>query len=137
MQVSWRAGRGVVLFLPSSRLFPLVPCPFRSTVVSDYAPLVPCVTFSSSLWLDCTLLRCSTASPPNALTRNPVLIYHLLSVTNRGASVLRNETAVDAVELFDRASLRECEADEGMARLVPDIRGADPMAAALLIECRG
>ena len=27
----------------------------------------------------------------------------------RGASVLRNETAVDAVELFDRASLRECE----------------------------
>jgi len=24
-----------------------------------------------------------------------------------------------------------------MARLVPDILGADPMAAALLIECRG
>lgn len=36
-----------------------------------------------------------------------------------------------------RASLRECEADEEMARLVPDILGADPMAAALLIECRG
>eukprot|EP00955_Chlamydomonas_euryale_P062959 358516-Chlamydomonas_euryale.AAC.3 len=29
-----------------------------------------------------------------------------------GASVLRSETGVDAVELFDRASLRECEADE-------------------------
>lgn len=55
----------------------------------------------------------------------------------RGASVLRSETAVDAVELFDRASLRECESDEDMARLVPDIKGADPMAAALLIECRG
>lgn len=41
------------------------------------------------------------------------------------------------MELFDRASLRECEADEEMARLVPDILGADPMAAALLIECRG
>jgi D-lactate dehydrogenase len=44
---------------------------------------------------------------------------------------------VDAVELFDRASLRECEADENMTRLVPDLVGADPMAAALLIECRG
>jgi hypothetical protein len=32
---------------------------------------------------------------------------------------------------------RECEADEQMATLVPDILGADPMAAALLIECRG
>jgi D-lactate dehydrogenase len=51
--------------------------------------------------------------------------------------LLRSETAVDAVELFDRASLRECESNEDMARLVPDIRGADPMAAALLIECRG
>jgi hypothetical protein len=38
---------------------------------------------------------------------------------------------------YRRASLRECEADEEMARLVPDILGADPMAAALLIECRG
>lgn len=55
----------------------------------------------------------------------------------RASAVLRNETAVDAVELFDRASLRECERDEDMARLVPDILGADPMAAALLIECRG
>mmetsp|Transcript_14411 Transcript_14411/g.39044 ORF Transcript_14411/g.39044 Transcript_14411/m.39044 type:complete len:1096 (-) Transcript_14411:437-3724(-) len=53
------------------------------------------------------------------------------------ASVLRNETAVDAVELFDRASLRECEADENMTRLMPEITGADPMAASLLIECRG
>eukprot|EP00879_Flechtneria_rotunda_P005800 GHRR01006103.1.p1 GENE.GHRR01006103.1~~GHRR01006103.1.p1 ORF type:complete len:946 (+),score=315.50 GHRR01006103.1:676-3513(+) len=55
----------------------------------------------------------------------------------QAASILRDETAVDAVELFDRASLRECEADEDMSRLVPDILGADPMAAALLIECRG
>lgn len=51
--------------------------------------------------------------------------------------MLRDETAVDAVELFDRASLKECEHDEEMIRLVPDIKGADPMAAALLIECRG
>ncbi|WIA35081.1 hypothetical protein OEZ86_003567 [Tetradesmus obliquus] len=55
----------------------------------------------------------------------------------QASSILRDETGVDAVELFDRASLRECEADDDMARLVPDIKGADPMAAALLIECRG
>lgn len=34
-------------------------------------------------------------------------------------------------------AFRECEADEGMVRLVPDIKGADPGAAGLLIECRG
>lgn len=32
---------------------------------------------------------------------------------------------------------RECERDEGMVKLVKDIQGSDPMAAALLIECRG
>ncbi len=32
---------------------------------------------------------------------------------------------------------RECARDEGMVRLVPDIEGADPGAAGLLIECRG
>ncbi|KAK9818314.1 hypothetical protein WJX72_010431 [[Myrmecia] bisecta] len=52
------------------------------------------------------------------------------------ASVLREETAVDAVEIFDRAALRECESEE-MLRLVDDMQGADAMAAALLIECRG
>ncbi|MEW5310312.1 MAG: hypothetical protein WDW38_002124 [Sanguina aurantia] len=55
----------------------------------------------------------------------------------QASSILRNETAVDAVELFDRASLRECEANEDMTRLVPGMRGADAMAAGLLIECRG
>ncbi|KAH7615608.1 hypothetical protein Ndes2526B_g09647 [Nannochloris sp. 'desiccata'] len=55
----------------------------------------------------------------------------------KAAAVLRHETAVDAVELFDRAALREFEADEKMSTLVPDIKGCGPMAAALLIECRG
>ncbi len=36
--------------------------------------------------------------------------------------MLRNETSVDAVELFDRASLRECENNDDMMRLVPDIK---------------
>lgn len=38
-------------------------------------------------------------------------------------AVLRDQTSVDAVEMFDRASLRECEANEDMLRLVPDIKG--------------
>lgn len=29
------------------------------------------------------------------------------------------------------------QADEAMTKLVPDIKGADAMAAALLVECRG
>lgn len=53
------------------------------------------------------------------------------------AAVLRYNTSVDAVEMFDRASLRECTGNEDMVRLVPDIDGCGPMAAALLIECRG
>lgn len=53
------------------------------------------------------------------------------------AAVLRNETSVDAVEMFDRASLRECSSDEAMLSLVPDMKTCGPMAAALLIECRG
>ena len=53
------------------------------------------------------------------------------------ASVLRDQTAVDAVEMFDRPSLKQCEREEAMLALVPDMAGADPRAAALLIECRG
>jgi hypothetical protein len=44
----------------------------------------------------------------------------------KAASVLRDNTSVDAVEMFDRASLRECESNEDMARLVPDIKGEPP-----------
>jgi hypothetical protein len=39
------------------------------------------------------------------------------------ANVLRVETSVDAVEMFDRASLRECSSNESMTKLVPDIIG--------------
>lgn len=55
----------------------------------------------------------------------------------RAASILRDETSVDAVELFDRASITECEKDETMVRLVPDLVHCGPEAAALLVECRG
>jgi len=53
------------------------------------------------------------------------------------ASVLRKTTMVDAVELFDTASLRECEGNARMRELVPSIVGCDEGTTALLIECRG
>jgi D-lactate dehydrogenase len=80
------------------------------------------------------------AAPAPASSRNdPDHDQSLLSQknTHRAAAVLRSDTSVDAVEMFDRASLRECEADEALAGLVPDIKRCGPEAAALLIECRG
>ncbi len=71
------------------------------------------------------------------LQASSFMMFPDMNTACRAASVLRTETAVDAVEVFDRASLRECEADEGLTKLVVDIKGADPGAAALLIECRG
>ncbi len=55
----------------------------------------------------------------------------------RAAAVLRRETTVDAVELFDRASLTQCEGHEQIIGLVPTIADAPKRGAALLIECRG
>eukprot|EP01025_Chloroclados_australasicus_P005936 TRINITY_DN1193_c0_g1_i4.p1 TRINITY_DN1193_c0_g1~~TRINITY_DN1193_c0_g1_i4.p1 ORF type:complete len:1085 (-),score=158.95 TRINITY_DN1193_c0_g1_i4:277-3531(-) len=53
-----------------------------------------------------------------------------------GAAVLRRETSVDAVEMFDTASLKECKKDENMTSLVPDIMNIGEWSGALLIECR-
>lgn len=55
----------------------------------------------------------------------------------RAAAALRRETTVDAVELFDRASLTQCEDHEKIMSLVPTIKEAPKYGAALLIECRG
>lgn len=71
------------------------------------------------------------------LQASAFMMFPDMNTACRAAGVLRTETAVDAVEVFDRAALRECEADEGLTKLVVDIKGADPGAAALLIECRG
>ena len=48
----------------------------------------------------------------------------------RAAAVLRRETKVDAVELFDRASLTQCEGHEQIIGLVPTI--ATPQDVALI-----
>lgn len=55
----------------------------------------------------------------------------------RAASILRDETSVDAVELFDRPSITECEKDEVMVGLIPDLTKCCQEAAGLLVECRG
>uniref|UniRef100_A0A061R4J9 D-lactate dehydrogenase (cytochrome) n=3 Tax=Tetraselmis sp. GSL018 TaxID=582737 RepID=A0A061R4J9_9CHLO len=57
----------------------------------------------------------------------------------KGAAVLRNETAVDAVELFDNASLIQSrEISEDLVKLVKGLgEDMDPLAASLLVECRG
>lgn len=58
----------------------------------------------------------------------------------RAAAVLRNETSVDAVEMFDRAALRECEKEEKMLELVPDVKGGSKVVSNMIfriffIEC--
>lgn len=66
------------------------------------------------------------------------LIFPHLNDACKAAHILREKTPVDAVELFDRACLRECKIHDKMPKLVPEIAGdPDAMAAALLIECRG
>ena len=55
----------------------------------------------------------------------------------RGGGVETRETTVDAVEIFDKASLRQCEKHEKIMSLVPTIPEAGKYGAALLIECRG
>ena len=52
------------------------------------------------------------------------------------AAHLRKTTAVDAVEMFDNASLRQSQNKE-MLELVKGLDDLDPHAASLLIECRG
>ena len=54
-------------------------------------------------------------------------------------SALREHTSVDAVEIFDRRSLRLAAESAEMRALSPEIVGLpeDEEAAALLIECRG
>ena len=55
----------------------------------------------------------------------------------RAAAVLRRETDVDAVELFDRASLTQCEGHEQIIGLVPTIADASTLARAALAAAPG
>ena len=50
---------------------------------------------------------------------------------------LRQQDKASAVELFDRASLREFENDDKMLKLVDGLQESGEYAASLLIECTG
>jgi D-lactate dehydrogenase len=65
------------------------------------------------------------------------IMYDHVQDACRGAAVLRRGTKVDAVEMFDRASLRECESNERLVGLVPGLKEVGDFGSALLIECRG
>ncbi len=65
------------------------------------------------------------------------IMYDHVEDACKGAAVLRRGTKVDAVEMFDRASLRECEANARLVSLVPGIKDVGEFGSALLIECRG
>jgi len=53
------------------------------------------------------------------------------------AATLRRETTVDAVEMFDYASLVQIEGNADLQKLVPGLRRCPDGSSALLIECRG
>ena len=67
------------------------------------------------------------------------LIFPDITDACNATSVLRSKTAVDAVEIFDRRSLKLCQEMGRMAELCPEIANlpASGEGAALLIECRG
>ena len=67
------------------------------------------------------------------------LIFPDITDACNATSVLRSKTAVDAVEIFDRRSLKLCQEMGRMAELCPEIANlpAGGEGAALLIECRG
>jgi len=67
------------------------------------------------------------------------IMFPDIHIACKAASILRNETAVDAVEMFDHASLLQCrEISEDLSKLVKGLDGElDPTAASLLVECRG
>jgi len=65
------------------------------------------------------------------------IMYDHVEDACRGAAVLRRNTRVDAVEMFDRASLRECESNSRLVSLVRGLKEVGEHGSALLIECRG
>lgn len=67
------------------------------------------------------------------------LIFRDIEEACDATSALKANTAVDAVEIFDRRSLTQCERMGDLPKLCPEITRLpeDGEGAALLIECRG
>ncbi|KAJ1445774.1 glycolate dehydrogenase [Pelagophyceae sp. CCMP2097] len=65
------------------------------------------------------------------------VLYPSFHEAGRATVALRGSGCVDAVEVFDRASLHEAEKDDKMVKLVPGLTGCHKPCAGLLIEVRG
>lgn len=53
------------------------------------------------------------------------MLFPTIEAACTAAAVLRRETAVDAVELFDRPSIREFECNAAVKALTPGIKGRE------------
>jgi len=65
------------------------------------------------------------------------VLFPDIEMACEAAARLRQQDVASAVELFDRASLREFENDDEMLKLVKRLKDSGPDAASLLIECTG
>ncbi len=77
--------------------------------------------------------------PDHPFKASAFLVFADIEEACDATSALRANTTVDAVEIFDRRSLRLSAESAEMVELAPEIVGLpeDEEAAALLIECRG
>ena len=77
--------------------------------------------------------------PDHPCKASAFLVFSDIGHACDATSVLRSETSVDAVEIFDQRSLNLCRKMGDIARLCPELDElpAGGEGAALLIECRG
>ncbi|GMH38900.1 hypothetical protein BSKO_06798 [Bryopsis sp. KO-2023] len=106
--------------------------------VADPIKMIKCVIIGSEGTFAFVSRATYNTVPEGPHKASAFLIFPHLNDAFMAAHILREKTPVDAVGLFDRACLRECKIHDKMPKLVPEIaEDPDPMAAALLIECRG
>ena len=74
--------------------------------------------------------------PDHPYKASAFIMYKDVMAACTGAAHLRRKTKVDAVEMFDNASLKQSQNPE-MLELVKGLHTLDDDAASLLIECRG
>ena len=77
--------------------------------------------------------------PDHPFKASAFLVFPDIGDACDATTILREKTNVDAVEIFDRRSLKLCAEMEPLVALCPEIRTlpAAEEGAALLIECRG
>mmetsp|Transcript_7941 Transcript_7941/g.23662 ORF Transcript_7941/g.23662 Transcript_7941/m.23662 type:complete len:1075 (+) Transcript_7941:97-3321(+) len=65
------------------------------------------------------------------------ILYPSFHEAGQATAALKRGGACAAIEVFDRAALREAEKDQKMVDLVPGLTGCNKPCAGLLVECRG